>query len=88
MSSQGSAEPERDLFAEEVEEKFQELTGGKTQTTQLDVIDTLTTGESQSSPSGADLNGSLHTLYTQTHCKCILCFVLVQRGGIYVLGEM
>lgn len=46
-------------FAEEAEEKFQEQTGVKTQTSQLDVTETVS---GDSGLSAIDLNGSPHTL--------------------------
>lgn len=77
VSSLGSAEPD-DLFADEAVENFQDQTGGKTQSAQLDVVDTLTGGDGKSSRSEAILNGSSpNTLKTQTHSVNIyfmVCF--------------
>ncbi|XP_044062815.1 collagen alpha-6(VI) chain-like [Siniperca chuatsi] len=56
LNGQGSALLEEDLIMDEVAEKFQEQTGVQTQTAQLDVINTLTRRDRQSSLLGANLN--------------------------------
>lgn len=61
VSSQGPAVVEEEEFGEEEQEEFQEQTGGKTQTGQLDVIDALTRGDGQRLASGVNLNGNPHT---------------------------
>ncbi|XP_040899842.1 collagen alpha-6(VI) chain-like isoform X2 [Toxotes jaculatrix] len=55
INGQGQAELEGET-AEEVEETFQEQTGGRTQTGQLDFIKSLSRGDSQIFVSGPDLN--------------------------------
>lgn len=55
--SQGVAQVE-DVFGEEVEEDFQEQTGGQVQTGQLDVIDTLIRGNGQKVVSDTHVKGS------------------------------
>lgn len=55
--SQGVAQVE-DEFGEEVEEDFQEQTGGQIQTEQLDVIDTLIRGNGQKVVSDTHVKGS------------------------------
>lgn len=55
--SQGVAQLE-DVFGEEVEEDFQEQTGGQIQTGQLDVIDALIRGNGQKVISDTHAKGS------------------------------
>lgn len=62
MSSQG---PEVEEFAEEEEERFQEQTGRKTLTGQLDIIETLTRRDGQRDVSGANFHGSICTQKTK-----------------------
>ncbi|KAG8010914.1 Collagen alpha-6(VI) chain [Nibea albiflora] len=47
IDGQGQAELNLEEFAEEEEERFEEQTGGRTQTGQLDIIETLTREEGQ-----------------------------------------
>lgn len=62
VSSQGPAVVvEKEFVNEEEEERFQEQTGGKTLTGQLDIIETLTREEGQRVISGANLHGSICT---------------------------
>ncbi|XP_076592743.1 collagen alpha-6(VI) chain [Chaetodon auriga] len=53
ITGQGLAVVEEEEFAEEVEERFEEQTGGRTQTGQLDIF---TRGDGQGVLSGANLN--------------------------------
>ncbi|XP_051255377.1 collagen alpha-6(VI) chain [Dicentrarchus labrax] len=56
LDSEGSAELKGEIQGDEVQEKFWEQAGGKTQTVQLDVIEPLTPVDGQSSDSGPNLN--------------------------------
>ncbi|XP_044062813.1 collagen alpha-6(VI) chain-like isoform X2 [Siniperca chuatsi] len=56
INGQGLAVVDEEEFAEEEEERFEEQTGGKTQTGQLDIIDTLTRGDGQRFVSSANVN--------------------------------
>lgn len=65
VSSLGSGEPEEE-FKDEAEEQLQMQSRGKTETRQLDVINTATSRYGQSSLSRANPNGSPHSECTLT----------------------
>ncbi|XP_070768321.1 collagen alpha-6(VI) chain-like [Enoplosus armatus] len=67
ISSQEPAVVEEE--EEEEEERFQEQTGGKTQTGQLDIIDTLTRGDGQGFLSGDNFNAQCR-LEADTGIQC------------------
>ncbi|XP_070690879.1 collagen alpha-6(VI) chain-like [Pempheris klunzingeri] len=86
LNGQGSAEPEWEMVADEVEEKFLELTGRKTRSRQPDVIPTLTRGDGQSSRAGVTLNDPKISLKQKKQKKPSsvvpkACFLSQDAGG-------
>ena len=66
MCSQGlQVEPDLE-YREEVEEQFQEQTGGEAVTSQLDTVEALIQGGGQKFVFGDNLDGNTHHLCKQT----------------------